>query len=249
MAGAAPLERIRNTAKALESSDRTLMADLHNCVVMMKLVAEDLERENRSEEVEKLGIATLELISVADHLGHHTKALESISSSYNISEGTTDFKKLLKKQAANFEKQAPSEPENHVYYKQFKEAVWNVHHAGEPMPGQECEDIVMTTSQFGIVNTTCPLSGKPVTELKEPVRSADCRHVYEREAVMAYIKRFSRRQPCKCAAAGCPRILVGSSMLCDPSLLMEIQELRVRGQVSSQAHMVADCTELDEDEA
>lgn len=46
----------------------------------------------------------------------------------------------------------------------------NVHHAGQPMPGEEQEDIVMTSTQCNILNVTCPLSGKPVAELAEPVR-------------------------------------------------------------------------------
>ena len=46
----------------------------------------------------------------------------------------------------------------------------HVHHAGQPMPGEEQEDIVMTSTQCSLLNITCPLSGKPVTELAEPVR-------------------------------------------------------------------------------
>jgi hypothetical protein len=38
------------------------------------------------------------------------------------------------------------------------------------MPGEEHEDIVMTSTQSTILNITCPLSGKPITELAEPVR-------------------------------------------------------------------------------
>ena len=38
------------------------------------------------------------------------------------------------------------------------------------MPGEEQEDIVMTNNQSTILNITCPLSGKPITELAEPVR-------------------------------------------------------------------------------
>ncbi|CAK7323951.1 unnamed protein product [Dovyalis caffra] len=37
------------------------------------------------------------------------------------------------------------------------------------MPGEEQEDIVMTSTQSTILNITCPLSGKPITELAEPV--------------------------------------------------------------------------------
>jgi len=46
----------------------------------------------------------------------------------------------------------------------------NVHHAGQPMPGEEQEDIVMTSTQMSILNVTCPLTGKPVIELIDPVR-------------------------------------------------------------------------------
>lgn len=46
----------------------------------------------------------------------------------------------------------------------------NVHHAGQPMAGEEQEDVVMTSTQCNLLNVTCPLSGKPVTELAEPVR-------------------------------------------------------------------------------
>lgn len=38
------------------------------------------------------------------------------------------------------------------------------------MPGEEQEDIVMTSTQCNLLNITCPLSGKPVTELAEPIR-------------------------------------------------------------------------------
>lgn len=38
------------------------------------------------------------------------------------------------------------------------------------MPGDDEEDIVMTSTQCPLLNTTCPLSGKPLTELADPVR-------------------------------------------------------------------------------
>lgn len=38
------------------------------------------------------------------------------------------------------------------------------------MPGDEDEDIVMTSTQSNLLNPKCPLTGKPITELTEPVR-------------------------------------------------------------------------------
>ena len=38
------------------------------------------------------------------------------------------------------------------------------------MPGEEQEDVVMTSTEVGLLNTVCPISGKSVTELSDPVR-------------------------------------------------------------------------------
>lgn len=38
------------------------------------------------------------------------------------------------------------------------------------MPGEEQEDVIMTSTQCNLLNFTCPLSGKPLTELADPVR-------------------------------------------------------------------------------
>lgn len=50
-----------------------------------------------------------------------------------------------------------------------------MHHAGEPMPGHEQDEIVMLASQYGVVNPICPVSGKPVEDLVDPVRRSDNR--------------------------------------------------------------------------
>uniref|UniRef100_A0A7N2MAX9 SP-RING-type domain-containing protein n=1 Tax=Quercus lobata TaxID=97700 RepID=A0A7N2MAX9_QUELO len=120
----------------------------------------------------------------------------------------------------------------------------NVHHAGQPMPGEEQEDIVMTTTQSNLLNVTCPLSGKPVTELAEPVRSVECKHVYEKKVVMVYIRSNARQ----CPVAGCPKILRADKIVCDPLLLIEIEEMRAMSKQSAPTSEIEDCTALDEEE-
>jgi len=44
------------------------------------------------------------------------------------------------------------------------------------MPGEENDDIVMTSTESNILNFKCPLSGKPITELQEPVRRYHMNH-------------------------------------------------------------------------
>jgi len=226
-------DRIGVTISSLETSNNSLIADVRSSLVTIKMIAEDLERENRSDMVKQLDEAALELIPVSDDIVRLSSALQSIGREYNSSN--------------ELEADSPSVPENHLFYKQFKEAVWRVHHADEPMPGEEQEEIIMTSSQCNLVNTTCPLTGKPVTELEDPVRSTECKHIYEKKAVMDHIRVLAKKRGCKCAAAGCPKMLTADKLICDPLLRIEIDELRLRGNRSTQAQIVADCTEIDED--
>ncbi|KAG6525411.1 hypothetical protein ZIOFF_015367 [Zingiber officinale] len=112
----------------------------------------------------------------------------------------------------------------HVYIV-FISDVRNVHHAGQPMPGEEQEDIVMTSTQNNLLNTKCPLTGKPVTELQNPVRCMDCKHIYEKEPVIHYIS--TKKPHPRCLVAGCPKILQVGRVVCDALLTREIDEMRL----------------------
>ncbi|XLR32397.1 hypothetical protein S83_060297 [Arachis hypogaea] len=79
----------------------------------------------------------------------------------------------------------------------------------------------MTSTQSSILNMTCPLTGKPVTELEEPVRSVECKHIYEKRIIMQHIKSSNR-----CPISGCPKKLRADRVVQDALLLIEIEELR-----------------------
>lgn len=241
------MDRMRSAMSTLDDSNQALHMELGSSLVMLKMVAEDLEAEKQSQRVEELAEATKEIIGLMQEFECHSKALQSLKDRYTISDESTDFEKLLSEQAESLKAQSQVQPEQHILYKQFQEAVWKVHHAGEPMPGQEREDLIIYNTQSSIVNMKCPISGKEVIHLDNPVRSTDCQHVYDKEAVMNYLKQFKGNgRPCLCAAAGCPKPLVMARLVCDPMLKVEIQELRMRGRVNTQVHEVADCTELDD---
>lgn len=128
--------------------------------------------------------------------------------------------------------------------RQFRESVWDVHHAGQPMPGDEQEDLVMTSTQNGFLNTNCPITMKHITELTNPVRCIDCRHIYDKGPIMDHIRRT--KAP-KCPVAGCPRVLHVASVICDDFLLMEIEELRSSNRGATNATDVEDISDQDED--
>ncbi|KAM5586140.1 E3 SUMO-protein ligase MMS21 [Rosa sericea] len=122
----------------------------------------------------------------------------------------------------------------------------NVHHAGQPMPGDDQEDIVMTSTDGNLRNTTCPVSGKAITDLEDPVCSVDCKHIYQTKEIMHYLQLKGGRGPCP--IAGCPKMLQADKLVRDPLLLVEIQELRdMRKHQTADTNVIEDFTELDED--
>ncbi|KAK8967938.1 E3 SUMO-protein ligase MMS21 [Platanthera guangdongensis] len=122
---------------------------------------------------------------------------------------------------------------------------WNVHHEGQPMPGEEQEDIVMTSTQSILLNMTCPLTGKPIVELENPIRSMDCKHVYEKDPVMHYI--ISKKPKAPCPVAGCPKFLQEERVICDPLLRIEIDEIHAASKSNEPVTNVHDYTEIDFD--
>ncbi|KAG6524398.1 hypothetical protein ZIOFF_014307 [Zingiber officinale] len=138
----------------------------------------------------------------------------------------------------------------------------NVHHAGQPMPDEEQEDIVMTSTQNNLLNTKCPLTGKPVTELQNPIHCMDCKHIYEKEPVIHYISTKKPHPRCPVAGmcpiccpkifvvdlfahysyilSGCPKILQVGRVVCDALLTIEIDEMRLASATNINSTMVED---------
>jgi len=84
----------------------------------------------------------------------------------------------------------------------FEREVWNVRHEGEPMPGEEEEDVYVAGA-VGLKNQKCPVSMQSVLGLEDPVAAA-CGHIYDRQSVVAYLGSVGAgRGQAKCALAGC----------------------------------------------
>ncbi|PIA35102.1 hypothetical protein AQUCO_03600039v1 [Aquilegia coerulea] len=212
---------------------------------VMKEIAVDLEKENQHQMVKELENGVTELIGASDDCTYLSSAIDSIKNNYQPGEELMDFEKLFKDEIAKVKASSVSDPQNHPLVRQFKEAIWKVHHGGQPMPGEEQEDIIMTSTESNILNVTCPLTGKPIFDIEDPVRSIDCKHIYEKKAVMDYIK--TKKADPTCAIAGCPKKLQAAKLICDPLLRIEIEEARTMSKQTSNPTMIEDCTALDED--
>ena len=71
------------------------------------------------------------------------------------------------------------DPEKHEHYLALEERLWNVHHAGEPMPGaeqaDEDADIIMEGSRADISkNPKCPISGVEASLLPTVLAARPC---------------------------------------------------------------------------
>ncbi|MCL7040491.1 hypothetical protein MKW94_023204, partial [Papaver nudicaule] len=220
--------------------------EIRKVLTTIKGVAVDLEKDNQSQMVKELEDAVIELLKKSNECAHFSSAVQTVGNSYQPGEGLTDFKKFFDEEVRKTKATDLSSLQNHQSLRLFREAIWHVHHAGQPMPGDEQEEIVMTSTQTSILNITCPLSGKPIHELQDPVRSMDCKHIYEMKVVMHYIKK--EKPPCKCPVAGCPKVLQAGKVVCDPLLRIDIDEYRSTNIQTARPTMVEDFTELEEDE-
>ncbi|KAG6472417.1 hypothetical protein ZIOFF_069879 [Zingiber officinale] len=115
----------------------------------------------------------------------------------------------------------------------------NIYHADQPMPGEEQEDIVITSTQNNLLNMKCPLTGKPATELQNPIRWMDCKHIYEKEPVIHYIS--TKKPHPRCPVAGkFPKILQVGRVVCDALLTIAIDEMCLASVTNINSTMVED---------
>lgn len=238
--------RLRNAASTLYSDNQSLIAEIRKAMILMKEVAVDLERDGQSQMVKELEDAVVELLGTSEDCTQFSAAIQSVGNEHQPRPELTDFKKLFEDEVAKLKASSSFAPQSHPLLRQFREAVWNVHHAGQPMPGDEQEDIVMTSTQCNLLNITCPLSGRPVTELADPVRSVDCKHIYEKKAILHYIK--SKHGRAQCPVAACPKILQAERVVCDALLQIEIDEMKSMSKQPGRTDVIEDFTELDDDD-
>ncbi|KAL8171906.1 hypothetical protein V2J09_023710 [Rumex salicifolius] len=236
---------ISTAASTLASDNHSLVSDFRRAFVMMKDIAVELEKENKTEMVKEIEADLTELLNAYDECALFSTVLQSTKDIYEPGPQLTDFNQLFKNEITKLKAGNSSNRQKLQYVNQFREAVWNVHHPGQPMPGEEQEEIVMTSTHNVLLNNKCPVSGKSVTELEEPVRSMDCKHVYEKKAIMHYMNS-SKALPIRCPIPGCRGTLRQDKVICDGLLLADIEDHRSLAR-ETMAEVVEDFTELDDD--
>ncbi|XP_057804799.1 E3 SUMO-protein ligase MMS21-like isoform X2 [Salvia miltiorrhiza] len=236
--------RIASAATTLYSDNQSLIAEIRKATIMMKEIGVDFEKDNESDMVKQLEDGVINLVKASDECTHLSSAIQSIGKEYQPAAELTNFSKLFDKKIKRSMADTSSDSQSRLWLRQFREAIWKVHHDGQPMPGEEQDDIVMTSTECNLLNTTCPLTGKPITELAEPVRSMDCKHIYEKNAIMQHLR--SKAATNRCPVTACPKILLAGRVVCDPFLVIEIDEMRSLNAQRVRADAIEDFTQLED---
>ncbi|VAH10565.1 unnamed protein product [Triticum turgidum subsp. durum] len=221
--------KLANAADATSAEAQTLVLDMRKALSSMKSLAVEYERAGKPDKVKQL-----------------EDAVKKVPVAYQPSDQATDFRKLIEWEVEKVKGASRSSGHKDQLIRQFKQAVWEVHHAGQPMPGDEQEELVMTSTQNSILNMHCPLTLKPIIELENPVRCMDCRHIYDKDPIMSHIRRSKAPN---CPVAGCPAVLQVARIFCDTFLRMEIEELRSSRPSAPNTTEVEDISDQGEDEA
>lgn len=81
--------------------------------------------------------------------------------------------------------------------KQLKRKLWDLQHEGEPMPGEEDEDLVVVEKER--THFMCPLSQE---DFVDPVQ-APCGHTFSRLAMKSYHASYTAHKAFACPQPGC----------------------------------------------
>ncbi|XP_059158939.1 E3 SUMO-protein ligase NSE2-like [Physella acuta] len=155
-------------------------------------------------------------ITMESDIKHHVKALKHIKSLGSKSSIGLNLSEEFQKKLSELEKNDQSNYKTHAKFKELEEAMNDDGTLEEQLsalktslvPSQNDDDIAMMQVE---VNIKCPYTGQTMVN---PVRNTICKHVYDREGIMDYIKQ--RKAKAKCPAVGC-----GNSIPIQPENLEE----------------------------
>ncbi|GJP30398.1 hypothetical protein CLOM_g1036 [Closterium sp. NIES-68] len=223
MAERALTQKIASTVRGLIGDENRLQAEIESSSVQLKLLAEAMEKEGKTERVAELEAMTRKVVETAHEMTLHQKALEAVRDSYQYTGTPTNFEELLRRQVAELEAAHPC-PEDHRILEAFRQTIRSVRQGGEGAgdDDDDDDDLMMTTNLI-VKNSNCPVTMRHVEDLSDPVCCMDCRHVYEKSAILEIIAQNS-----SCPVSGCRQRLSRDRLVCDTELLMALRELRAR---------------------
>ncbi|DBA85803.1 TPA: hypothetical protein ACH3X1_005355 [Trebouxia sp. C0004] len=150
-------------------------------------------------QTEAAMLAINELLDTEAEAKAYGAALTAVQNSYVLGERTTNFKKDLDQHAARLLPSLRQQPEMKQYYQDVTQRLEIEDEAAQQQDDDDIK-IQMGGSNTGAApNATCPLSGKPILELEDPVEDQKG-YVYERENIEEYVRAARGSVACPAAA-------------------------------------------------
>ncbi|CAI5466271.1 unnamed protein product, partial [Closterium sp. Yama58-4] len=230
MAERALTQRIASTVGGLIGDEKRLQAEIESSSVQLKLLAEAMAKEGKMERVAELEAVTRKVVETAHEMSLHQQALEAVRDSYQYTGTPTNFEELLQQQVAQLGASHPC-PEDHHILVAFRQTIRSARQGGEGGGDDDDEDDeVMMTTNLIVKNPNCPITMRHVEDLDDPVCCLDCRHVYEKSAILE-----NMTQSRNCPVSGCRQRLSRDRLVCDTELMMALRELRARKATATAA--------------
>ncbi|KAK3264957.1 hypothetical protein CYMTET_26326 [Cymbomonas tetramitiformis] len=194
-------EAVVKVCDALESQTKQALEEMKISHDQFSAVAIALEGENDAAKVQELRKALQSVLTHESELNCHIEALSAFRNRYSCTTEKTDFKGLLQQLFEESRRSVPSSTSTCADLKSFDRMVWNVHHQGQAMEGEEDEELLVDPTQGHVFkNPKCPLSGRDIEELDDPVEDQQG-FIYEKELIERMITR-SRTNEVNCPQIG-----------------------------------------------
>lgn len=162
-------------------------------------LAESLLETDGADQSEGAKAAIKELLDIETEAKAFAHALTSLQSTYAPSERTTDFAQNLSKGTKRMLPVVRGAADMKQYYEEAcsRLAVEDEQEEEEKLGSDD--EICIGGSHAAAANVACPLSGKPLMEIEDPVED-QAGYVYERYIVEKYIKENQGSVECPVSA-------------------------------------------------
>ncbi|KAL3150224.1 hypothetical protein ABBQ32_000083 [Trebouxia sp. C0010 RCD-2024] len=189
-----------------------------------------------ADQTEAAKAAITELLDVEAEAKAYANALSALHSSYAPSERTSDFAQTLDKGAKRMLPIMRGADDMKEY---FAEACSRLGAEEEQEEDNKagCDDEICIGGERGAApNAFCPLSGKPLMEIEDPVEDAKG-YVYERHDVVFYIK--SNHGSVKCPSTATQHMITIPELKRAHKVIRQQRQQKIYGtQKQSQADVV-----------
>lgn len=141
-----------------------------------------------TDKVKELRSHLISLLELEQDVKHHQQAIRLLQQAYQPTMESTDFAKLLAEGIQQIASISKFDPEQSSDCREFDEATGASNKAGDEDEEEDLE------GEVAIDKLKCPITLKPVLELKEPVQDSKG-YIYEKSGIQAMFEQARKGNP------------------------------------------------------